>query len=278
MNLTNLNPVVRSASMITKLGSSAECRAYDCRLIYIYSGDITATVNSKKIGHVGSGEMLYIPAGVPYKLKGQYLEAAVITFDVTSENPEPDCKIPPAASEAFDESLCHGAMPEPFDKFMKMSEMESEADALRNVCNLFISAEGTFRARASATVKSVLIKLAEAADENALPARMVESLDNYIRENYTDDISNTELGALFGYHPFYISKMLKDRKGITLKQYIIKYKLKAARAMLECSAKTINDIAEETGFTDASYFTKMFKSAFGETPKEYRNRFKDGFV
>ena len=48
--------------------------------------------------------------------------------------------------------------------------------------------------------------------------------------------------------------------------------------MLENTAKTINEIAEETGFTDASYFTKTFKSAFGETPKDYRNRFKDMFV
>ncbi len=278
MDLTNLNPTVRSAAIITRLASSAECKAYDSRLIYIYSGDITATVDSKKLGHIGSGDMLYIPAGTPYKLKGQYVEAAVITFDVTSENPEPQCKIPPSATDSFDSSLCHYPTLSPFDTVMKMSEAESEADALKHVCNLFISAEGTYRARASAAVKSVLIKLAETADENALPARMVESLDNYIRENYTDDISNTELGALFGYHPFYISKMLKDKKGITLKQYIIKYKLKAARAMLENSAKTINEIAEETGFTDASYFTKTFKSTFGETPKEYRNRFKDGFV
>ncbi len=278
MDFTYLNPVVRSAAIITKLGSAEECRAYDSRIIYIYSGDISAVADGKKINHLGAGDLLYIPAGIPYKLKGKYLECAIVTFDVTSDSPEPFERIEPAAVAEFDESRCHFATLSPFDKVLKLSEMESEADELTKLANLFISAEGIYRFSASAILKSLLLKIAEAVDENALPTRMVESLDSYIRENYREDISNTELGAIFGYHPFYISKILKDKKGITLKQYIIKYKLSAARAMLENSSKSINEIAEETGFTDASYFTKTFKSAFGETPKKYRDRFRDGFV
>ena len=42
--------------------------------------------------------------------------------------------------------------------------------------------------------------------------------------------------------------------------------------------RSIAEIAEECGFTDASYFAKTFKSYFGETPKEYRNRFKEDFI
>ena len=48
--------------------------------------------------------------------------------------------------------------------------------------------------------------------------------------------------------------------------------------MLETTAKTVNEIAEQLGFTDASYFTKVFKGELGETPKEYRNRFKEEFI
>ena len=144
--------------------------------------------------------------------------------------------------------------------------------------NIFTSAEGEYLAEISATFKLIMLKVAETVDENALPARMVEALDTYIRENCGEDISNTEIGAIFGYHPFYISKVLKDRRGITLKQYIIGYRLKAAKRMLELTDKPAADIAEECGFTDASYFAKTFKSAFGETPKEYRNRFKEDYI
>ena len=87
--------------------------------------------------------------------------------------------------------------------------------------------------------------------------------------------SNTEIGAIFGYHPFYVSQMLKKKAGITLHQYIIAYRLKAARSLLENTGKTVIDIADETGFTDASYFTKMFKASYGVTPKEFRNSLKE---
>ena len=72
--------------------------------------------------------------------------------------------------------------------------------------------------------------------------------------------------------------MLKDKKGITLRQYIISYRFKAAKKLLALTDKTIAEIAEETGFTDASYFTKSFRAAFKITPKEYRNSFKDNFI
>ena len=53
----------------------------------------------------------------------------------------------------------------------------------------------------------------------------------------------------------------------------ISYKTKP----VEVTAR-VAEIAEATGFTDASYFAKTFRSTFGMTPKEYRNKFKDEFI
>ena len=79
---------------------------------------------------------------------------------------------------------------------------------------------------------------------------------------------------MFGYHPFYVSQMLKKKLGITLKQYVIAYRLRTASSLLITTEKTTAEIAELTGFTDASYFTKTFKASFGQTPKDYRNEHK----
>ena len=156
--------------------------------------------------------------------------------------------------------------------------MEGERETFIRMANIFTSGEGHYKAQLSAMLKLLLLKIVETSDENALPARMVEELDNYIRENVSDEISNTEIGAIFGYHPFYVSRMLKERKGMTLRQYIIAYRLKQAKRLLELSDKSAAEIAAECGFTDASYFAKTFKSAFGITPKEYRNKFKEDFI
>ena len=243
------------------------------------SGDVTAVVDGVKIGHLSPGHLLYVPAGTPYKLKGQYLRLVTIAFDPTSDNPLPEDKIKPVAVGEFDDTLVHSVSDlSPLDKMIHVEDMESERDTFLKLVSLFTSAEGTYRAQGSAILKQLLLKIIETVDENALPARMVEALDNYIRENAGDDISNTEIGAIFGYHPFYISKVLKDRKGTTLRQYIIAYRLKLAKKLLEESGKSVNEIAEDCGFNDPSYFTKTFKSAFGMTPKDYRNLTKEDFI
>ena len=99
---------------------------------------------------------------------------------------------------------------------------------------------------------------------------MIEALDAYIRDNAGEDLSNTEIGAVFGYHPFYVSQMLKKKRGITLRQYVISYRLKMAKSLLLLTDKSVGEIAELCAFTDSSYFTKAFKAEFGTTPKAFR--------
>lgn len=278
MEFSRLNPFIRSAGTYEVINNTNECVAYDARVIYMISGDITVGIEDEKRFHLSVGNLLYIPAGVRYRLKGQYLRAAVITFDPTDDWAGEAEKLSPAATADFDASRCHTCKIAPFDKVLKLDDMEAERDNFIKICNIATSAEGEWRAVISAMLKLILLKLAETVSESSLPAVMVESLDAYIRENCSDEISNTEIGAIFGYHPFYVSRVLKEKKGITLRQYIIAYRLKAAKRMLELTKKSIAEIAEENGFTDASYFTKTFRQTFGMTPKEWRNKFKEEFI
>ena len=279
MNYIKFNPLIRSVSLYEKINRTEECIAYDSRVFYLISGELTATVNGEKLGHLGAGNLLFIPAGTPYKLKSKYLRCVVIAFDPTDAYAEQTDKITPVPTEEFKEELCHTeGLSEPLDKMILLPDMESERDTFIRMANIFTSAEGSYLAEISAMLKLIMLKVVETADKNALPARMVEALDNYIRENAGDEISNTEIGAIFGYHPFYVSNLLKEKKGITLRQYIIAYRLKSAKRLLELTDKSAAEIADECGFTDASYFAKTFKAAFGLTPKEYRNSFKYDFV
>ena len=274
MTLERLNPTVRSVRMYERVPRKEECAAYDCRLIYVVSGDLAVSAGGENLGHLGAGSLLFIPSGAPYKMRGQYVQMVVAAFDLFGE-----CELSGAViSSEFDrEKLPLGDFA-PFDKPRLFKDMESERDELEHMCHVYTSAEGAYLAELSARLKLLLIKIAEASNENALPSRMAVALGEYIRENVSDEISNTEVAATFGYHPFYVSNVLKTAKGQTLRQYIISYRLKLAKSMLECTGKSVAEIADECGFTDASYFTKTFRQSFGETPKEYRNRFKDEFI
>ncbi len=276
MDLDRLNPYVRRASLLETDTAGDFRTAPDARCFFSLSGDLAFEIEGEKKKHLTPGNFLYLPAGTVYKLKSKYFRAVVLNFDLTYEEGAPADRL-----SAYPLPLSDGAVirrtedAAPFDRPLYIEDMAAEKDAFLRMANLFVSALGDYRATVSALLKLELLRVAEITDENALPTRMVEAMDEYIREHCGEELSNTEIGAIFGYHPFYVSQMLKKKAGITLHQYIIAYRLKAARSLLENTGKTVIDIADETGFTDASYFTKMFKASYGVTPKEFRNSLKE---
>ena len=52
MNLNKLNPVVRDAVIYERIDRTEECVAYDARLLYVMSGDVSCVVGGKKLGHL----------------------------------------------------------------------------------------------------------------------------------------------------------------------------------------------------------------------------------
>ena len=277
MNFARLNPLVRSVGLYEVINNSEPHRAYDSRLIYMISGDMTVTLDDSKF-RLAPGNLLYIPAGTTYRLRGEYLRAVAIALDLTDNWCDEEECIPPAAVSDFFEEKCHRVDMPPFDRVLYVEDFESERDTFIRMDAIATSGEGEWRSVISAMLKLILIRVSESVSDNALPSRMVESLDAYIRENASEEISNTEIGAIFGYHPFYVSRVIKEKKGVTLRQYIINYRLRLASRLLRLTKRSIAEISEVCGFTDASYFTKIFRQHFGVTPKEWRGKFKEEFI
>ena len=269
MDFLKLNPYIREFYLYErKLGGGVR-RTYDARAIYILSGGITLEIEGQKKNRLSPGAFFYLPAGTAYKLKSEGARFILIRFDFYYRG---ECDFPsPAPLEEFCSELLK---PEediaPFDRVLVVEDMADLREEFQSLAKIFSSESNGYRARCSAGLKRILIRLSELDDEGALPYRMTEALDDYIRENAGDDLSNTEIGAIFGYHPFYISQMLKKKRGITLKQYIISVRLRMACDLLLHTDKTVIEIAELCAFTDSSYFTKAFKAQYGTTPKAYR--------
>lgn len=250
MDLNALNPEVRAVFLLDKGISQPESRFPEARIVFVLSGDL-AIESAGAVTHMRPNAFCYMPPYCSFAAKSKHVRAVVIRF------------LPVFGAEPVEEG---GAL--------FIEDMANERDTFLRMCDIYNSSAADAAPRLSAMLKLVLLGALVTEREDALPAAMAANLDSYIRDNMADEISNTELGAVFGYHPFYVSQMLKKKLGITLKQYVIAYRLRTARALLETTEKTTAEIAELTGFTDASYFTKIFKASFGQTPKEYRNEHK----
>ena len=100
----------------------------------------------------------------------------------------------------------------------------------------------------------------------------VEPILLYVRQHIYNppDLTMEHLAEVFNYAPAYISIFFKKQTGESLKQYIIKHKIKLIEARLLYSQLTLSEIADEFGYTDESHFCKQFRKYTGITPTEFR--------
>lgn len=57
--------------------------------------------------------------------------------------------------------------------------------------------------------------------------------------------------------------------------YIIDKRIEFSKSDLSFTELALYEIAKKYGFTDATYFTKIFKSRIGTTPLKYRHQTKE---
>ena len=74
-----------------------------------------------------------------------------------------------------------------------------------------------------------------------------------------------------------LSEFLKNlvalQLGITPIQYVKQYRVEKAAELLRSTRLKTGEIGAECGFTDGSYFIKIFREIKHCTPKEYRMKF-----
>ena len=71
--------------------------------------------------------------------------------------------------------------------------------------------------------------------------------------------------------PKYLSKLIKEHTGRSAGEWIDNHVILEARAMLQSSDMTIQQIAASLNFPNQSFFGKYFKRATGLSPKQYRS-------
>lgn len=98
----------------------------------------------------------------------------------------------------------------------------------------------------------------------------------FIHDHYRENISRTEIAASMYLAPEYMAKLFKKETGISLKQYLSDYRIRAAKELLARPDVRISDVAQEVGFDNFSYFSTVFRKAVGMTPNEWHNRASAG--
>ena len=107
---------------------------------------------------------------------------------------------------------------------------------------------------------------------NAIPSTkqtVAEMAKKYIFDNYRSKITIADICDEIGCSKSTLITGFKREYGTTVNNYITEVRLNEAVNMLKMGERHIGEIASETGFSDQSYFSKVFSAKYGIPPSEY---------
>lgn len=211
------------------------------------------------------GGVCVIPAGLPYsaRLEGEsehlalYLKPSLL-LRVASET---------RAARSFEVVERHA----PSDPVIRsvglalLAELESEAPG------------GRLYAESLANVLAVhLLRHYTAAGGSAqrftggLSGRRLRRVMAFIADNYESDLSLADLANVAGMSAFHFAREFKRTTGTPPHQYLIKFRVERAKALLTESEMPLVEISSRSGFSHQSHFTRLFRRLTGTTPQSYR--------
>lgn len=95
---------------------------------------------------------------------------------------------------------------------------------------------------------------------------------DYISQNYSYQIKVMDIARYIGIDRTYLYKIFRKELRVSPQEYLIEYRTKIAKNMLNHTSLTVTEIAYSCGFHDSASFCKAFKKNTRYTPIGYRKR------
>ncbi len=148
---------------------------------------------------------------------------------------------------------------------------------------MIIQESGIYGERSITLIKSLMTSILEILIRNIKRGNFYEIPQNnpdhrimriltYINEHIDkpEYLKVEHLATLFLMSPTYIGEFFRKHVNISLREYIIKARLKVVEIRLLNSDYTLAEIADDLGFTDVSHLSKTFKRYVGTSMREFK--------
>jgi AraC family transcriptional regulator len=103
------------------------------------------------------------------------------------------------------------------------------------------------------------------------PRGIQRALD-YIHANLGDGIRLEDMASAARMSVFHFSRTFRKATGTGPHRYLLEARVARVEARLRSDAASLATIAEETGFSDQSHMSKVFRRFTGMSPKAFRSR------
>ena len=100
--------------------------------------------------------------------------------------------------------------------------------------------------------------------------QLIQQIYKYLNENFSKPIGLDNVSEYVNRNPSYISRLIKQSTGKNFSKILVERRMEEAKKLLRSSSLKISQIAEQVGYPNLQYFTRVFTSQMSMTPAEYR--------
>lgn len=101
---------------------------------------------------------------------------------------------------------------------------------------------------------------------------IIVTAQEFIKEHCGESIKLCDIAKAVNLSPNYFHTLFADVCKMTPRQYLEEYRLGVAKRLLITTMLTLGEIAEQSGFNNQQYLTKVFKSRVGCTPVQFKRQ------
>ena len=115
-------------------------------------------------------------------------------------------------------------------------------------------------------VRTIMLMGDKAGD----PANNLDKILAYIEQHYTEPLRLSEIASHFHFNASYLSSYFSTHHKEGFSEYLNRVRIKKSMGLLENSTVSISNISGMVGYSEHSYFCKVFKRITGMSPGSYR--------
>ncbi|WP_313468151.1 response regulator [Carnobacterium sp.] len=99
---------------------------------------------------------------------------------------------------------------------------------------------------------------------------LISIILQYIKEHAAEKITLNDIALKFHFNYHYLSSYFSSHFNETFPDYLNRIRIEQSVKLLKNSTMSISEVAESCGYSDISYFSKVFKKIIGKTPTQFR--------
>lgn len=154
-------------------------------------------------------------------------------------------------------------------------------NAMEHNCNQLEN----YKVSCSCRIMEALVEISrEAVSRNTItqlpgvPAsyKKVHQLLNYLNDHYQESISSEMIEKVFSCNFDYLNRIFKKTIGRTIFVHLNEIRIHHARELISTTSMKMSAVGFRVGFSDESYFSKVFKKYTGMSPAHYEKFMSQG--